>query len=136
MREAATGKTIAELDVDGPDAVAAAVAAGARRTAGVGGPGREGESAAAQAGAARDGGDRGAILDLLDRETGKPHFDIVGEMMGVCLDIGYLAGAPPALLKPRRVGTRPLFGKRGRSSTSRAASSGSSARGTRRSIWR
>lgn len=57
--------------------------------------------------------DRADILDLLGRETGKPHFDTVGELMGTCLEIGYLARRAARFLAPRRVSTRPLFGKRG-----------------------
>jgi acyl-CoA reductase-like NAD-dependent aldehyde dehydrogenase len=55
---------------------------------------------------------RGAILGLLERETGKARADVVGELMAVCLDIGYLTKRAPRWLKPRRVSARPLFGKR------------------------
>ena len=73
------------------------------------------------------------ILDRLERETGKARFDVVGELMGVCLDLGYLARRAPRWLAPEQVSTRPLFGKRAlRRLSSRAASSASSARGTRR----
>jgi acyl-CoA reductase-like NAD-dependent aldehyde dehydrogenase len=58
--------------------------------------------------------DRAAILGLLERETGKARFDVVGELMGVCLEMGYLCRHAPRWLKPRRVSTRPLVGKRGR----------------------
>jgi len=57
--------------------------------------------------------DRSAILALLERETGKPRFDVVGELMGVCMDLGYLARRAPRWLRSERVSTRPLFGKRG-----------------------
>src|SRR5262245_17027988 len=33
---------------------------------------------------------REEILDRLARETGKARFDVAGELMGVCMDIGYL----------------------------------------------
>ena len=56
---------------------------------------------------------RAEILDLLERETGKARFDVVGELMGICMDLGYLARRAPRWLAPRRVSTRPLFGKRG-----------------------
>jgi acyl-CoA reductase-like NAD-dependent aldehyde dehydrogenase len=56
---------------------------------------------------------RGEIFERLERETGKARFDVVGELMGACLHIGYLARRAPRWLKPRRVSTRPLFGKRG-----------------------
>ncbi len=58
--------------------------------------------------------ERAAILNSLDRETGKPRFDTVGEMMGICFDIGYLARRAPRFLAPRKVSARPLFGKRAR----------------------
>jgi acyl-CoA reductase-like NAD-dependent aldehyde dehydrogenase len=57
---------------------------------------------------------RGEILRLLERETGKARFDVVGELMNVCLDIGYYARRAPRWLRPQRVSTRPLLGKRGR----------------------
>ena len=57
---------------------------------------------------------RREIFDLLEQETGKPRFDVVGELMGVCLDLGYLARRAPRWLRPLSASTRPLFGKRGR----------------------
>jgi len=57
---------------------------------------------------------RGEIFDYLERETGKARFDVVGELMGTCLDIGHLASQAPVWLAPMEVSTRPLFGKRGR----------------------
>ena len=57
---------------------------------------------------------RGEIFDRLERETGKARFDVVGELMGICLDIGYLTRRAPRWLTPMKVSTRPLFGKRGR----------------------
>jgi acyl-CoA reductase-like NAD-dependent aldehyde dehydrogenase len=57
--------------------------------------------------------DRKAILERLERETGKARFDVVGELMGVCMDIGHLSRRAPRWLEPERVSTRPLFGKRG-----------------------
>jgi acyl-CoA reductase-like NAD-dependent aldehyde dehydrogenase len=56
---------------------------------------------------------RREIIDLLERETGKARFDVAGELMGVCMDIGHLARHAPKWLKKRRVGTWPLLGKRG-----------------------
>jgi acyl-CoA reductase-like NAD-dependent aldehyde dehydrogenase len=56
---------------------------------------------------------RAEILALLERETGKARFDVVGELMGVCLDLGGLTRRAPKWLKRRRVSTRPLLGKRG-----------------------
>jgi len=57
--------------------------------------------------------DRAEILARLERETGKARFDVVGELLGVCLDLGGLTRRAPRWLKRRRVSTRPLFGKRG-----------------------
>ena len=56
---------------------------------------------------------RAEILDRLERETGKARFDVVGELMGTCLELGYLTRRARRWLKPQRVNTRPLFGKRG-----------------------
>jgi acyl-CoA reductase-like NAD-dependent aldehyde dehydrogenase len=58
--------------------------------------------------------DRGDILHLLERETGKARFDVVGEMMGLCMDLGYLVRRAPRFLRPVRVSARPLLGKRAR----------------------
>jgi acyl-CoA reductase-like NAD-dependent aldehyde dehydrogenase len=55
--------------------------------------------------------DRAAVLDL-DRETGKARWDTVGELMGLCLEVGYLFRRAHRMLRPRRVSARPLFGKR------------------------
>lgn len=57
--------------------------------------------------------DRVAVLERLERETGKARWDVVGELMGVCMDLGWLARRAPRWLRRRRVSTRPLFGKRG-----------------------
>ncbi len=57
---------------------------------------------------------RAEIFDRLERETGKARFDVVGELMGTCLDIGHLVRRAPRWLAPLRASTRPLFGKRGR----------------------
>ncbi len=56
--------------------------------------------------------DRAVVLDLLDRETGKARWDTVGELMGTCLELGYLARRAPRFLRTRTVSARPLFGKR------------------------
>jgi acyl-CoA reductase-like NAD-dependent aldehyde dehydrogenase len=52
------------------------------------------------------------IIGLLERETGKARFDVVGELMGVCMDIGHLARRAPRWLRTTRVSASPLFGKR------------------------
>ena len=114
VRDPARGTVLDELPIDDAAAVAAAV----------------GRARAAQpAWAALPVRERGRILrrarremvrvraeifDRLERETGKARFDVVGELMGTCLDIGYLARRAPRWLAPRKVSTRPLFGKRGR----------------------
>jgi len=56
---------------------------------------------------------RREIIDLLERETGKARFDVAGELMGVCMDIGHLARHAPKWLRTRRVSAWPLMGKRG-----------------------
>ncbi|MCW5889701.1 MAG: aldehyde dehydrogenase family protein [bacterium] len=57
--------------------------------------------------------DRRAILERLERETGKARWDVVGELMGICMDLGWLARRAPRWLRRQKVSTRPLFGKRG-----------------------
>jgi acyl-CoA reductase-like NAD-dependent aldehyde dehydrogenase len=56
---------------------------------------------------------RAEIIDLLERETGKARFDVAGELMGVCMDIGHLVRRAPRWLRTTRVSAAPLFGKRG-----------------------
>jgi acyl-CoA reductase-like NAD-dependent aldehyde dehydrogenase len=55
---------------------------------------------------------RGEILERLERETGKARFDVVGELMGVCLDLGALVRRAPRWLETEKVSARPLMGKR------------------------
>jgi acyl-CoA reductase-like NAD-dependent aldehyde dehydrogenase len=55
---------------------------------------------------------RAEVLDRLERETGKTRWDVVGELMGVCLDLGYLVRRAPRWLATERVSARPLMGKR------------------------
>lgn len=57
--------------------------------------------------------DKELILKSLEKETGKPRFDIVGEMFSVCQQIGYYSSKSKKWLKTRKVGTFPLFGKKG-----------------------
>ena len=54
---------------------------------------------------------RGEILERLERETGKARFDVVGELMGVCLDLGGLVRRAPRWLATEKVSARPLFGQ-------------------------
>jgi acyl-CoA reductase-like NAD-dependent aldehyde dehydrogenase len=112
VRDAARGSTLDTLAVDDAAAVAAAVTRA--RTAQ---PAWAAIPVRARARIVKRARrevvrDRSAILDLLDRETGKARFDTVGEMMGTCLEIGYLARRAPRFLRRRRVSARPLFGKR------------------------
>ena len=110
--DAGRGGVVAELTVDDPESVAAA-AERARGAQAAWGKLSVRERAAALRAARRElVRDRSAILELLDRETGKPRFDTVGELFGVCLEIGYLARRAHRFLKPRRRSPKPLFGKR------------------------
>src|SRR5215468_5500091 len=91
VRDPTRGVVLEELAVDDAAAVAAAVAR-ARAAQ----PGWAALPVRARARLLRRARremvrDRAAILDLLDRETGKARFDTVGELMGVCMEIGYLA---------------------------------------------
>jgi acyl-CoA reductase-like NAD-dependent aldehyde dehydrogenase len=113
VRDAARGTVVDALPVDDAAAVAAAVArARAAHPAWAALPVRT--RARLLKRARRElVRDRAAVLERLERETGKPRFDVVGELMGACMDIGYLARRAPRWLRPERVSTRPLFGKRG-----------------------
>ena len=110
----ARGTSIADLPIDSSAAVAAAVErARAAQPAWGALPARE--RARLLKRARREMvAVRAAIFDLLERETGKARFDVVGELMGVCMDLGFLARRAPRWLAPLRASTRPLFGKRGR----------------------
>ncbi len=114
VRDPARGSTIAELPVDDAAAVAAAVQR-ARTAQPAWGTMPPRERARLLKRARREMVvARRNIFDLLERETGKARFDVVGELMGVCLDLGYLASRAPRWLAPVDVSTRPLFGKHGR----------------------
>ena len=114
VRDPARGTTIAELEVQDAGAVAAAVQR-AREAQEAWGRLSTRERARQVRRARRHlAHDRAAILDLLERETGKARFDVVGELMGVCLETGHLCRYAPRWLRSRRVSTRPLVGKRGR----------------------
>lgn len=113
VHDRATGAVITELPVDDGAAVAAAVARA--RAAQIGWAMLAPRERArllrrARAALVRD---RAAVLERLERETGKARFDVVGELMGVCLDLGWLARRAPRWLRRERVSTRPLVGKRG-----------------------
>jgi acyl-CoA reductase-like NAD-dependent aldehyde dehydrogenase len=114
VRDAARGDLLDELPIDDDAAVTAAVArarAAQPAWAALGPRARGGLLRRARRELVRD---RTAILERLERETGKTRFDVVGELMGVCLDLGWLARRAPRWLRPERVSTRPLIGKRGR----------------------
>jgi acyl-CoA reductase-like NAD-dependent aldehyde dehydrogenase len=57
--------------------------------------------------------DKDKIRDALAQETGKVAFDVIGEIFSVCQDIGHYSKRAPKWLKPRKVGTFPLLGKKG-----------------------
>lgn len=57
--------------------------------------------------------DKDKIRDALARETGKVPFDVIGEIFSICQDIGHYSKKSAKWLKPRKVGTFPLLGKRG-----------------------
>lgn len=113
VHDRSTGAVIDELPIDGPEAVAA-MAERARAAqpawAAFGARGRARMMKQARRALVRE---RAAVLGDLERETGKARFDVVGELMGVCLDLGGLARRAPRWLRRERVSTRPLFGKRG-----------------------
>ena len=113
VRDPARGDVIEELPIAAADTVAATVArARAAQAAWAALPARDRARTVKKA--RRElVRDRKVILERLERETGKARFDVVGELMGVCMDIGYLAKRAPRWLEPERVSTRPLFGKRG-----------------------
>jgi acyl-CoA reductase-like NAD-dependent aldehyde dehydrogenase len=113
VRDPARGTVLADLPIDDPAAVTAAVErARAAQPAWAALPPRRRARflKRARREVVRD---RTTVLELLERETGKARFDVVGELMGACLDIGYLARRAPRWLAPQRVSTRPLFGKKG-----------------------
>jgi acyl-CoA reductase-like NAD-dependent aldehyde dehydrogenase len=112
VHDPARGDTVATLAVDDAEAVAAAVArARAAQPAWAALP--VAQRARIMRRARRElVRERAAVLDLLDRETGKARWDTVGELMGVCMEIGYLARRAERFLRPRRASARPLFGKR------------------------
>jgi acyl-CoA reductase-like NAD-dependent aldehyde dehydrogenase len=113
VRDPARGTVIAELPIDDVAAVDAAVArARAAQPAWAAIPPKERARLIRRARRAMVKV-RGEIIDLLERETGKTRFDVAGELMGVCMDIGHLARRAPRWLRTERVSAMPLFGKRG-----------------------
>jgi acyl-CoA reductase-like NAD-dependent aldehyde dehydrogenase len=113
VRDPARGTVVAEVPVDDAESVAAAVgrARAAQPAWAALGPKERGRLVRrARREMVRV---RGEILDRLEQETGKARFDVAGELMGVCMDIGHLARRAPRWLRTERVSARPLFGKRG-----------------------
>ena len=109
---------IDELPIDDAAAVAAAVArARAAQPAWARARRARARPAAAKRARREMVRDRAEILDRLERETGKARFDVVGELMGVCLDLGYLARRAPRWLAAASGSAR------GRCSASAATSS-------------
>jgi acyl-CoA reductase-like NAD-dependent aldehyde dehydrogenase len=114
VTDKSTAEPIEELPIDNAAAVERAAAAGRRaQTDWAALPPRRRAALLKQARKSLVAA-RSEILAVLERETGKPRFDVVGELMSVCMEIGYFARRARWWLRPRRVSTRPLFGKRGR----------------------
>jgi len=114
VRDPARGTVVEELAIDDVSAVVAAVhRARAAQVAWGARPVRERAKLLRRA--RRElVRDREAILERLERETGKARVDVVGELMGACIESGYLMRRAARWLRPLRVATRPLLGKRGR----------------------
>jgi len=114
VRDPARGTVIEELPIADPGAVAEAVRrARAAQVAWGARPVRERVKLLRRA-RREMVRDRAAIFDRLERETGKSRVDVVGELMGICIESGYLMRRAAGWLRPLKVATRPLFGKRGR----------------------
>jgi len=113
VRDPARGTVIDELPIDDAETVVAAVTRARHAQAAWAALGVRQRARLLKRARKELVRDRVAVLDLLERETGKARFDVVGELMGVCLELGYLARRAPRFLAPQRVSTRPLFGKRG-----------------------
>jgi acyl-CoA reductase-like NAD-dependent aldehyde dehydrogenase len=112
VQDPARGGVVGELSMDGAEGVAAA-AARARVAQPAWGDMPVRDRGRALRRARRElVRARAEILARLERETGKARFDVVGELMGVCLDLGLLARRAPRWLAMQRVSARPLFGKR------------------------
>src|SRR5690606_10378733 len=57
--------------------------------------------------------DKDKIKEALCRETGKAPFDVIGEILSVCQEVSHYSGKAAKWLKPRKVSTFPLLGKKG-----------------------
>ncbi len=112
VRDPARGEVVAELPVDDAAAIAETVARARAAQGGWAGLSARERARIVKRARREMVRDRAEILSLLDRETGKARVDTVGEILGVCLDIGYLARRAPRALASERRSARPLFGKR------------------------
>ncbi len=112
VHDPARGGVVAELPVADAGAVADAVARGRAAQAAWGALPARARGRALRRARRELVRARAEILERLERETGKTRFDVVGELMGVCLDLGHLARRAPRWLAGERVSARPLLGKR------------------------
>jgi len=112
VRDPARGTVIEELPADDAGAVAAAVARGRAAAPAWAALGPRRRARLVKRARREMVRDRAAILSLLERETGKARFDVAGELMGTCMEIGWLARHAAKWLAPERVSARPLFGKK------------------------
>ncbi|MBK7977908.1 MAG: aldehyde dehydrogenase family protein [Deltaproteobacteria bacterium] len=113
VRDAARGSVFRELPTDDPTAVAEAAArarAAQPAWAALSVKERLGVLAAARRELVRG---RAAVLDALAAETGKPRVDVVGELLGICLELRALSKKAARWLSRERVSARPFVGKRG-----------------------
>ena len=113
VRDPARGGTIEEVPIDNAAAVASAVERARAAQAGWGALAPAQRARVLKRARREMVRARWEIFDRLERETGKARFDVVGELMGTCLQLGYLARRARRWLAPQRVHTRPLLRKRG-----------------------
>lgn len=113
VRDPARGTVLAELPIDDTAAVAAVVERARAAQPAWAALAPKVRAAAVKRARREMVRARGEILDRLEQETGKARFDVAGELMGICMDIGHLARRAPRWLRTERVSTRPLLGKRG-----------------------
>jgi len=112
VRDRSSGAVVQDLAVDTPEAVAAQVARARAAQPAWGALGVRGRAKLVKRARKELARDRAEILGLLERETGKARFDVVGELMGICLDLGLLSRRAARWLATERVSPRPMFGKR------------------------
>lgn len=114
VHDKASGELIDDLPVDDEESVGAAVERARQAQPGWAALGAHERGRILKRARRRLVAARSEILRLLERETGKARWDVVGELFNVCLDIGYYSRRAPKWLRAQRVSTRPLVGKRGR----------------------